>query len=288
MSSHCIARLPLEGASTRKAESTPWRQEAPTPDNHHAFHTPPVNWKEDRTTWNWPSGKFDYPTPDVLWTTLHAEFNCMPLAIQDPYAWHADVRELSLASDTKEEFEAALRRRREDRFKEIRANWDKTKSQLVANPIIWRVQPKGRDLQWTTFTRISRHFSFDAIMGHFGNITVPNPDILYLKEREEREAEAAAVGLASSSASRAIEAPPEQPGRTRQSTQHLADSQSPRPSPSPTGKTRHNKIIRTRKGPARHSRVEKPPPRQRNARAKPREGVRRSARLQERAGRGSG
>ncbi|TGJ79851.1 hypothetical protein E0Z10_g8916 [Xylaria hypoxylon] len=267
-----------------------WRKH-PTPENHGALHTPWVDW-DQFTEWDWPYAKLGYDDPNALWSSLHTEFNCMPFAIQDPYGWHSDVSELALASDNKEEFRAALRKRRDERFKEIRAFWQKTRSQLVANPIIWKAPPRGKDLPWATFCRISRAFSFDTITGHFANYLVDDTNALYQEERDAREAEAAGKAPASSSASGAIGAPvaslvpPEQPGQVQQPTQDLASPPSPRPRPALATKTVKTGVTRTTKGPARSSRVEKPPPRQGTSKAKPREGIRRSARLQERVGRG--
>ncbi|KAI3329706.1 hypothetical protein F4824DRAFT_481073 [Ustulina deusta] len=267
-----------------------WRKN-PTPENHHGLHTPYVDWKCDGT-WSWPFDKLCYPHPDVLWSSLHAEFNCMLFAIQDPYAWHSDVCELARISDNKKEFESALRKRRDERFQEIRANWEKTRSQLIANPIIWRSPPTGPDRPWATFCRISRHFSFDTIMGHFGNYVVDDPDALYRADTEARNAKATSAAVeAPAEAPTSSSAPPEQLGQTLQPTLDFAPAPAPAPAPAAPAsdmKTKQARVTRTSKGPARRSRVEKPPSRQRTSKAKPREAVRRSARLQERAGRGSG
>ncbi|KAI1420183.1 hypothetical protein F5Y12DRAFT_151376 [Xylaria sp. FL1777] len=277
-----------------------WRKH-PTPENHHGLHTPYVDWKCDGA-WSWPFEKLSYPHPDVLWGSLHAQFNCMPFAIQDPYAWHSDVCELAQASDTKEEFESALRKRRDERFNEIRANWEKTRSQLAANPIIWKAPPTGPDRPWATFCRIGRHFSFDTIMGHFGNYMVDDPDALY---RADIEAGNAKASTAANEAPASSSAPPAPSRQTKQPT--LLDVTAPSaPSPSPPSpplppppaaaaaadttsdtKTKQARVTRTSKGPVRRSRVEKPPPGQRTSKAKSGGGLRRSARLQERAGRGS-
>ncbi|KAI0910887.1 hypothetical protein F4823DRAFT_587952 [Ustulina deusta] len=279
-----------------------WRKN-PTPENHHALHTPWVDWSRlTKSKWHWPSSKLGYSDPDVLWSSLHAEFNCMPFAIQDPYAWHSDVCELAQRSSSKKEFEAALRERRDERFAEIRSNWEKTRTQLIANPIIWKSPPTGPDRPWATFCRISRHFSFDTIMGHFGNYVVGDPSALYSEEREARKAQSASAAPATIAA---VEAP-QQLGQTQQPTRdftpspttsppsssppsrHLPPAPAPIPAPAPRTKTRQTRVPQASKGPARRSRVEKPPPRRRTNKAQPLEGVRRSARLRERAGRGSG
>ncbi|KAI0425149.1 hypothetical protein F5Y09DRAFT_322410 [Xylaria sp. FL1042] len=274
-----------------------WRDN-PTPENYHRIHTPHVEWKwEDK--WSWPFGKFDYGDPDVLWNSLYTQFNCMPFAIQDPYMWHADVCEIARISDTRHEFESALRKRRDERFNEIQAYWEKAKIQLVANPIIWKAPPRGPSLPWTTFCRLGRHFSFDTFIGHFANYMVDDTDALYAEERA-KAASAASVTPADAPASSST-----QPKQPEQAQQPRGECPPPSPSPplNPTtanstatainitasdSEPRPTRVTRTSKGAANRSRVEKPPSRQRTNKAKPREGVRRSARLQERAGRGSG
>ncbi|KAI1345810.1 hypothetical protein F5Y01DRAFT_322737 [Xylaria sp. FL0043] len=293
---------------------TDWRDN-PTPENYHRIHTPQVEWKWEEE-WMWPYKKFGYRHPNVLWDSLYTQFNCMPFAIQDPYMWHADVREVGLASDTREEFEAALRKRRDERFNEILDYWEKTKTQLVASPIIWKAPPRGPSRPWTTFVRLGRHFSFDTFTGHFANYMVKSTDALYAEELNANANAASAASatpadaLVSSSARQRQQEQAQQPRR-----EYTRPSPSPPPHPTaapvapaaPTANTNSTatatatatdsatskvkpkpaRVTRTSKGPSNRSRVEKPPPRQRTDKAKPREGVRRSARLREQAGRGS-
>ncbi|KAI1290551.1 hypothetical protein F5Y03DRAFT_378192 [Xylaria venustula] len=276
-----------------------WRKN-PTPENHHGVHTPYVDWDRD-PTWEWPFDKLSYPHPDVLWSSLHAKFNCMPFAIQDPYAWHSDVCELAWTSENKEEFEEALLKRRDERFQEIREYWKKATNQLGANPIIWKAPPRGPDRPWATFCRIGRHFSFDAIVGHFSNYLVEDTNALYREDAEARNANAAST-VAVTAASVPSSTPAEQSEQTQQPAQDFAPPFPPTPPPpSPPAaaaaasvsgtKARPKRVSRTRKGPANRSRVEtppsKPPSKPRTRKPKPQEGVRRSARLQERAASGS-
>ncbi|KAI0965949.1 hypothetical protein F4678DRAFT_484520 [Xylaria arbuscula] len=129
--------------------------------------------------------------------------------------------ELAYISNNKEEFKAALQKRREERFQEIQANWEKTRRQLVANPIIWKEPPRGRDCPWATFCRLGRYFSFDTIMGHFGNYVVDDPRVFYNEESEKRKAQ---VRSGPSAATAAVEArsssptPSDQLGHARQAT----------------------------------------------------------------------
>ncbi|KAI0410262.1 hypothetical protein F5X98DRAFT_386684 [Xylaria grammica] len=281
-------------------------REATVPEDHRTVYTPRPAWGYARSKWDWSHGKLGYSHPNVLWTSLHEEFNCMPVAIQDHIGWHSDVSQLSQISDTKEEFEAALRKRRDERFNEIQTHWEEAREQLTAYPHIWEAPPAGRDLAWATFCRIARAFSFDTITGHFANYLVDDPEAALLKQHKalkaQFEAAASAVTAApapsSASGANALPAapstPPEQAVPVPQPAQEISPPQCPHcthchpPTPVPATKTRQTKTARVTKGPARPSRVEKPPPKQRTSKAKPREGVRRSARLQERVGRGSG
>ncbi|KAI0803702.1 hypothetical protein GGR55DRAFT_661770 [Xylaria sp. FL0064] len=286
--------------------NTDWRDN-PTPENHHRIHTPRVEGRWD-DEWSWPFSKFDYEDPDVLWDSLYTRFNCMSFAIQDPYMWYADVCEVALASDTRAEFESALKKRRDERFNEIRGYWEKTKVQLVANPIIWKAPPRGPSRPWTTFVRLGRHFSFDTFIGHFANYMVKDTDVLYAEERDAKAAAAASAAPAD-----ALVPSSAQHKQQEQAQQPRRECASPSPSPpsqrttaaaaaaaavantdttatnitTSKAKLKPARVTRTSKGPSNRSRVEKPPPRQRTDKAKPREGVRRSARLRERAGRGS-
>ncbi|KAI0401781.1 hypothetical protein F4802DRAFT_600783 [Xylaria palmicola] len=241
----------------------------PTPENHRALHVPWIDWDREYREWKWPYWKFGYKNPDVLFHSLHAEFNCMPFAIQDPHAWFCDANEVAVASKTREEFEAALLKRRNERFLEIRKAWTTTKPKLLRSSL-WTSPNIDRGNQWGTYVRFARNFSFDCITAHFGN---------YLPENH-----------------RAPEAPElDQPNEPEQPDPPIREPSPPRPTPSPspappqTRKSRQTKVNRERvaKGPGRSSRVEKPPPRRTTAKTKAPQGVRRSARLQQRAERDS-
>lgn len=92
---------------------------ARTIENHLEMHTPYPDWDNLDNEWKWPFGKFAYKDPNVLFTTLHAEFNSMKCAIQDPYGWHHDVCDVANTAKSKEEFLALLRQRQKERFDEI-------------------------------------------------------------------------------------------------------------------------------------------------------------------------
>ncbi|KAH8162303.1 hypothetical protein CIB48_g5944 [Xylaria polymorpha] len=126
----------------------------------------------------------------------------MAFAIQDPFSWYCDVTELLEASKSRDEFETALRKRRDERFKEIRTAWGKTTTELFLRPPLWEDAQMDRDIRWNSFIEISRHFSFDSILTHFGN---------YLPESRPKPDEESAA------APRALEQP-EQPQQPDQSS----------------------------------------------------------------------
>ncbi|KAI0515112.1 hypothetical protein F5B22DRAFT_202721 [Xylaria bambusicola] len=270
----------------------------PTPQNHHSLHVPRVDW--DRLTpseWSWPHWKFRDTKPNDIWDSLYEKYNCIKLGIQDPYAWHSDVSEIAHSSKTKEEFEAALLKRRDERFNEIRTNWEKARRQLTANPPIWDSPPtEGLDRPWWTFVRFGRHFTFDTIVGHFGNYMVADTDSLYGKKAKlDAQTTEEVVEPSKSSSSRQPEQPRESQQPLPNSNHSSSSSAPPFPTapaghqspvqaafPAPDKKNRKTRVTRVGKGPAARSKIEKPPPRQRGSKNQPAEGVRRSARLQAR------
>ncbi|KAI1750446.1 hypothetical protein F4782DRAFT_548734 [Xylaria castorea] len=151
-----------------------WR-ENPTPGDYRRLHVPDIDWDHgyDYREWRWPNWKFGYKR-DALFESLHAEFNCMAFAIQDPFSWFCDVHELINASKSREEFEIALRKRRDERFKEIQVAWGNTIDELVFNIPLWEDPQMDRDNRWNTFIEVSRHFSFDSLLAHFGNYLPKN------------------------------------------------------------------------------------------------------------------
>ncbi|KAJ8131232.1 hypothetical protein O1611_g2395 [Lasiodiplodia mahajangana] len=140
--------------------------EDPTFESHLAFHTPFPAWVDDRE-WNWSFRKFGYEHGGVLFTELHEEFNSFKCAIQDPYGWHLDVREIADLADNREEFFSLLRDRRKERFDEIYQAWEQTTSLLVGEPDRWDKE-LDRVEMWLNFMRISRNFSYDSILNFFG------------------------------------------------------------------------------------------------------------------------
>ncbi|TRX92176.1 hypothetical protein FHL15_007043 [Xylaria flabelliformis] len=141
-------------------------EETPTIQNHQSLHTPMPEWVNGRE-WAWPYWKFGFKSGGVLFTELHAEFNSIKCAIQDPYGWHLDVCDVANIADTREEFCNLLRQRQNERFTELRKTWDTTRTRLIADPKRWDIPPAARDL-WVNFVRISRNFSYDSFVGYFG------------------------------------------------------------------------------------------------------------------------
>lgn len=135
--------------------------------SHLEAHTPQPNYDLDKE-WQWDNGKFGYKDPNVLFTTLHAEYNTLKCAIQDPFAWHSDVSDIARTANTKDEFLTLLKERQKQRIDEIQEAWEGTKELLTAEPSRWD-NPPARDVLWGAFLRISRNFSYDSLVAYFGS-----------------------------------------------------------------------------------------------------------------------
>ncbi|KAJ5370004.1 uncharacterized protein N7496_006096 [Penicillium cataractarum] len=148
-----------------------------TIDNHLEAHTPQPDYELDQE-WQWPFWKFGYDDPNVLFTTLHAEFNSVKCAIQDPYGWHHDVCDIANIAKDKNEFLILLKTRQNERFEEIQDAWEKTKALLTGEPSHWNTAP-DETLLWSLFVRLARNFSYDSFVGYFGSYVTndrpPNP-----------------------------------------------------------------------------------------------------------------
>ncbi|KAI0438330.1 hypothetical protein F4803DRAFT_101519 [Xylaria telfairii] len=148
--------------------------ETPTIQNHLRLHVPYIDWEID-DTWKWPFRKFGFTNGNVLFNELHAEFNSIRCAIQDPYGWHLDVCEIANATNDREEFFSLLRKRQDERYTELQRVWHKVSSLMVGEPSRWDT-PQTREKLWVNFVRISRNFSYDAFVGYFG---------AYVKDKQE-------------------------------------------------------------------------------------------------------
>ncbi|KAI1747078.1 hypothetical protein F4782DRAFT_452157 [Xylaria castorea] len=167
--------------------------ETPTIQNHLRLHVPDVDWKTDES-WKWPFWKFGFKSADVLFNQLHAEFNSIQCAIQDPYGWHLDVCEIANIANDREEFFSLLRKRQDERYAELERVWHKASSLMVGEPSRWDSPHPRKDL-WKNFVRISRNFSYDAFVGYFGayineepepTATLPN-DVGHKNECQQRQ-----------------------------------------------------------------------------------------------------
>ncbi|TGJ76437.1 hypothetical protein E0Z10_g10872 [Xylaria hypoxylon] len=141
-------------------------REPTTVKNHLEHHTPPLH-RDLEQEWDWPFWKFGYGSHHILFTELHAQFNSVPCAIQDPYGWHLDVCDIANEAKTRPEFLSLLQKRQDERFAELRKAWEKTRSLLIGDPGRWEIPQRRNDL-WLRFARISRNFSYDAFLGYFG------------------------------------------------------------------------------------------------------------------------
>ncbi|GAW20268.1 hypothetical protein ANO14919_097690 [Xylariales sp. No.14919] len=162
------------------------RDESTTIQNHLLHHIPRPNWSEDRQ-WDWPFSKFGFPGPDILFTDLHTQFNSVPCAIQDPYGWYFDVCDIANEAQDRAQFYTLLKKRQEERFAELRDAWETTKSRLAGQPSRWEV-PRDRDDLWLRFIRISRNFSYDAILGYFGSYAENELSPVQIEAKKQREA----------------------------------------------------------------------------------------------------
>ncbi|KAJ8131066.1 hypothetical protein O1611_g2559 [Lasiodiplodia mahajangana] len=255
-----------------------------TAENHREQHLPRVTWAglgTNARNWTWPFSKVGYEHPEVLFTSLHTKFNCIPVAIQDPHAWHADVCELALASKTKEQFEAALRKRQDERFQEICETWELTKESLTADPRLWESPQIDRANQWGSFIRLARHFSFDCLLGHFAN---------YLPEHHMPAQPTIETAVQTPHGAQQPQQPqqpqepqePQRPEPSRHPDQRAPDSPPPSPAPASVPNAKRKRATRASRGPTQRSRIEKPSPKQRATRSNAQGSVRRSARLQQR------
>ncbi|KAI1260733.1 hypothetical protein F5Y18DRAFT_245453 [Xylariaceae sp. FL1019] len=234
---------------------------SPTPENNRFRQTPWVHWKHDWEEFGWPFYKVGYKNPDALFQSLHAEFNSFPIAISDPHAWHADVCEAVRSSDNQAEFHAALRRRRDERFKEMNAAWNGMIMKLGGRPYLWESSDLDPTQLWGSFTAIARHFSFDTFIDHFGSYLPPKDPASATQPQPTNARQQAAL--------------PPNP------TPDPPPDAEPMPSERQTVDLLRRSPRRTKKPSTQSGRIEKAPATRRRKGQAPRQGVRRSARLQE-------
>ncbi|KAI0407324.1 hypothetical protein F4802DRAFT_555038 [Xylaria palmicola] len=146
-----------------------------TRKTHRQFHVPPVDWEFPKE-WKWPWWKFGFKSGAALFNELHAEFNTVQCAIQDPFGWHLDVCDVADLANTRQEFLDLLQKRQDERYKELDDIWSSTKATMVGCPSTWERNPQTMNALWLRFVRISRNFSFDSIVGYFGAYTKDIPE----------------------------------------------------------------------------------------------------------------
>ncbi|KAJ5964249.1 uncharacterized protein N7479_004125 [Penicillium vulpinum] len=141
-----------------------------TLDTHLGAHTPCNTDYLYDDTWDWDSWRVGYKDPSVLFTTLHAEYNTLKCAIQDPKNWHSDVSEIARTANNKDEFLTLLKKRQEQRFDEIQTAWQKTIIWFANNPLC-EDNPPDNAVLWEIFLQFSNHFSYDCLVRYFGSYT---------------------------------------------------------------------------------------------------------------------
>jgi len=140
----------------------------PTIQNHLKHHTPGPDDVEASGLLNWPFDKFGFEDPDVIFGSLHHQYNSVPFAIQDPHAWAADLHEAAHTASTKEEFLSLLETQRDQRFLEIQQAWRSTKANLAGKPMLWKTHPDPGAL-WMPFLDLARDFSMDSLVSFFAS-----------------------------------------------------------------------------------------------------------------------
>jgi hypothetical protein len=111
----------------------------------------------------------EYEDLDAFLATLHAEYNTMKMAVQNPRSWHQDVSDISRLTKNNEEFLVLLKKRQEGRLDEIQQAWDKTAEELLAAEPTRLDNPASTVLLWSNFTNFARNFSFDSLVTFFSS-----------------------------------------------------------------------------------------------------------------------
>ncbi|KAJ5400799.1 hypothetical protein N7465_011288 [Penicillium sp. CMV-2018d] len=111
--------------------------------------------------------RLGYEDPKVL-SALHAEYNTIKLAIQDPDDWHYDVCEAAKIAKDNDNFLALLKRRRQQRLDEIQKAWQTTKVLLTDQPSCLE-KPPSNGVLWGSFMRLARNFSYSSLVACFGS-----------------------------------------------------------------------------------------------------------------------
>ncbi|KAI1163398.1 hypothetical protein F5B18DRAFT_651733 [Nemania serpens] len=255
-----------------------------TAQTHLSHHRPAPERVGDRE-WSWPYWKFGYTHGGVLFTDLHAEFNSVRCAIQDPYGWHLDVSQIANEVDSREAFFARLRQRQNERFAELEEAWHNTTSLLVGEPGRWDTRLRRNQL-WINFVRISRNFSYDSLVGFFGAFVKDDPPRPKLPEPPRRDSQSPQHQSPNEPAPeepKTSEIEPEQSSKIHEQKKKSPQSGKIR---AETARARGNAKT-SNQAIASPNRVVKRHTQRRKAERVPQDGIRRSARLRERKERGN-
>ncbi|KAI0812809.1 hypothetical protein GGR55DRAFT_637961 [Xylaria sp. FL0064] len=257
----------------------------PTVESHLELHTPVIDAESEK--WAWPYWKFDFESPAVLFNSLHAEYNSIRCAIQDPCCWHSDVCELAHVAENREQFLALLRKRQDERFKELESAWHKIAVNLIADNDLF-VMPRERTDMWTRFIRITQHFSYDAVVGYFGAYVQDEDNASSRKTPVEPEF-SDELKLRLQQAGARVEEQPDGPHHEPEITIHskpeMVDQSTQTTPPKSIQKATETKQQPHPIPKSPHRVVKRQTRRSKPAASNP-EGLRRSARLQQRAERG--
>ncbi|GAP85270.1 hypothetical protein SAMD00023353_1002540 [Rosellinia necatrix] len=111
---------------------------------------------------SWQAWKFGMKRED-LYTKLQDQYNTVTLSIQDPDAFHNDVRELSKTAVDSDEFHRMLEERKQSRLRELNESLQSASVEIIANPKLI-----GTD-QWQHAIQLFRTRSFDSLVRYFSS-----------------------------------------------------------------------------------------------------------------------
>jgi hypothetical protein len=113
------------------------------------------------------SWRIGYELKDVF-SILHEKFNTVPMFIQDRDAFYSDVAELISNASDKEDFDAKLQERREQRLKELKDFERNIKSWMI------RGHSPLNDDQMKAFIDLCREASLNSLILFLTSLLVPN------------------------------------------------------------------------------------------------------------------
>ncbi|KAI0538869.1 hypothetical protein GGR58DRAFT_273123 [Xylaria digitata] len=111
---------------------------------------------------SWQAWKFGMKRED-LYTKLQDQYNTVNLSIQDPDAFHHDVREISKTAVDSDEFHRMLEQRKQLRLNQLNESLQLASVEIIANPNLI-----GTD-QWQHAIQLFRTRSFDSLVRYFSS-----------------------------------------------------------------------------------------------------------------------